>query len=324
VSVPVFDRSCFEEARARVASSLHRTPLLRSRTLSAVAGAPVYLKCENLQKTGSFKVRGALHCLLRLSEEERKRGVVTISAGNAAQAVAWAARAAGVHAVVVMPERASPAKVEASRGYGAEVVLHGDAREAFARAHALGQERGLRFVHPFDDEEMVAGHGSCALEIMEDLPDVGTIVVPVGGGGLISGIAAAAAAVRPTVAVWGVEPEGADAMRRSLEAGAAVHLDAVHTVADGLAAPMAGVLNYALVAEYARGVVTVSDREIVDAVRLLLERTKLLAEPAGAAGLAAVLAGRIPRSGEAPVAVVLSGGNVELATLGRLLSGAAS
>ncbi|NJD20121.1 MAG: pyridoxal-phosphate dependent enzyme, partial [Gemmatimonadetes bacterium] len=184
VSVPVFDRARFEEARARVAGSLHRTPLLRSRTLSAATGVPVYLKCENLQKTGSFKVRGALHRLLRLSEEEQRRGVVTISAGTPAQAVAWAGRAAGVHAVVVMPEAASPAKVEASRGYGAEVMLHGDVRAAFRRAHELAEERGLRFVHPFDDEEVVAGHGSCALEIMEDLPDVGTIVVPVGGGGL--------------------------------------------------------------------------------------------------------------------------------------------
>ncbi len=320
MSVPVFDRPRFEEARARIAGSVHRTPLLRSRTLSALAGASVYLKCENLQKTGSFKVRGALHRLLRLGDDERRRGVVTISAGNAAQAVAWAARTAGVPAVVVMPEAASRAKVEASRGYGAEVVLHGDTREAFAKAHALAEERGLSFVHPFDDEEMVAGHGSCALEIMEDLPDVGTIVVPVGGGGLVSAIAAAAAAVRPAVGVWGVEPEGADAMRRSLQAGVAVHLDSMRTLADGLAAPMAGVLNHALVAAYARGVVTVSDEEIVGAMRLLLERTKLLAEPAGAAGLAAVLAGRIPRAGEAPVAVVISGGNVDLGTLGRLLS----
>ncbi len=320
MSVPVFDRARFEEARARIAGSLHRTPLLRSRTLSGVAGAPVYLKCENLQKTGSFKVRGALHRLLRLSEEEREHGVVTISAGNAAQALAWAGQTAGVPVVVVMPESASRAKVEASRGYGAEVVLHGDAREAFARAHALAGERGLRFVHPFDDEEVVAGHGSCALEIMEELPDVGSIVVPVGGGGLVSAVAAAAAAVRPGVAVWGVEPEGADAMRRSLEAGAAVHLDSMRTVADGLAAPMAGVLNYALVAAHARGVVTVSDQQIVEAMRLLLERTKLLAEPAGAAGLAALLAGRIPLPGDAPVVVVVSGGNVDLETLARLVS----
>lgn len=320
--IPSFPRRRFEEARARVAVSIHRTPLLRSRTLSALVGAPVYLKCENLQKTGAFKVRGALHRLLRLTDEERGRGVVTISAGNHAQAVAWAGRAAGVKAVVVMPEKASPAKVEASRGYGAEVVLHGDAKAAFARAFGLADERGLRFVHPFDDEEVVAGHGSCALEILEDLPDVGTVVVPVGGGGLVSGIAAAVAAVRPGVAVWGVEPEGAAAMARSLAEGHAVHLDSVRTVADGLAAPMAGELNHALVAAFARGVVTVSDAEIVSAMRTLLERTKLLSEPAGAAGLAALLAGRIPTPGEAPVAVVLSGGNVDLGALGGLLSGA--
>lgn len=306
-----------------MAVSLHRTPLVRSRMLSDRLGVPVYLKCENLQKTGSFKVRGALNRLLRLTDEERGRGVVTISAGNHAQAVAWAGRAAGVHAVVVMPEHASAAKVEASRGYGAEVVLHGDARAAFARAFALAKERGLRFVHPFDDEEVVAGHGSCALEIMEDLPDVGTIVVPVGGGGLVSGIAAAVAAVRPGVAVWGVEPEGADAMRRSLAAGEAVHLERVDTIADGLAAPMAGVLNHALVAAHARGVVTVTDEAILTAARTLLERTKLLAEPAGAAGLAALLDGKIPLDpGGAPVAIVISGGNVDLKRLGGWLADA--
>jgi threonine dehydratase len=319
VTTLIFDRNRFEEARARIAGSVHRTPLLSSRTLSERVGAPVYLKCENLQKTGAFKVRGALHRLLRLDPEERTRGVVTISAGNHAQAVAWAAAAAGTRAVVVMPEHASPAKVAASRGYGAEVVLHGDAREAFARAFQIAEERGMRFVHPFDDEEVVAGHGSCALEILEELPDLGTVVVPVGGGGLVSGIATAAAAVRPAVAVWGVEPTGADAMRRSLEAGEAVHLDRVDTIADGLAAPMAGVLNHALVAAHARGVVLVSDDEIVDAMRILLERTKLLVEPAGAAGLAALLQGRIPLEREAPVAVVLSGGNVDVGRLGRLL-----
>lgn len=315
-----FPRARFEDARARIAGSIHRTPLLRSRTLSELVGAPVYLKCENLQKTGAFKVRGALHRLIRLSDEERAKGVVTISAGNHAQAVAWAGRAAGVRTVVVMPAHASPAKVQASRGYGAEVILHGDARAAFAKAFELAEERGLRFVHPFDDEEVVAGHGSCGLEILEDLPDVGTVVVPVGGGGLISGIAAAVASVRSDVAVWGVEPQGADAMRRSLEVGEAVHLDTVDTLADGLAAPMAGVLNHVLVAAHARGVVTVSDAEIVRAMKCLLERTKLLAEPAGAAGLAALLEGRIPELRDAPVAVVISGGNVDLALLGTLLA----
>jgi len=320
VTLPRFDRNRFEDARARIAGSVHRTPLLGSRTLSDRVGAPVYLKCENLQKTGAFKVRGALHRLLRLDDEERARGVVTISAGNHAQAVAWAAAAAGTRTVVVMPEHASPAKVDASRGYGADVVLHGTASQAFARAFEIAEERGMRFIHPFDDEEVVAGHGSCALEILEDLPDVGTVVVPVGGGGLVSGIAAATACVRPGVAVWGVEPDGADAMHRSLEAGRAVHLDTVHTVADGLGAPMAGELTYALVAAYARGVVLVSDDEIVDAMKVLLERAKLLAEPAGAAGLAALLQGRIPLDDQAPVAVVISGGNVDLALLGHLLT----
>lgn len=314
-----FHRDRFEDARALIAGSVHRTPLLRSRTLSERVGAPVYLKCENLQKTGAFKVRGALHRLLRLEQEAREKGVVTISAGNHAQAVAWAASAAGVASVVVMPEQASRTKVEASRGYGAEVILHGTAAQAFERAFELADERGLTFVHPFDDPEVVAGHGSCGLEIAEELPEVAHVVVPVGGGGLLSGIAAAMAAVRPGVAVWGVEPTGAAAMHRSLEAGKALHLERVDTVADGLGAPMAGTLNLALIRAHARGVVLVEDDEIVAAVRLLLERTKLLAEPAGAAGLAALLEGRIPVEAGQPVAVVLSGGNVDLGLLGRLL-----
>lgn len=320
MSSPEFHRDRFEDARALIAGSVHRTPLLRSRTLSGRVGAPVYLKCENLQKTGAFKVRGALHRLLRLDRKDRERGVVTISAGNHAQAVAWAASAAGVASVVVMPEHASRTKVAASRGYGAEVILHGTASQAFQRAFELAEERGLTFVHPFDDPEVVAGHGSCGLEIVEDLPDVATVVVPVGGGGLLSGIAAAVASVRPGVAVWGVEPEGAAAMTRSLEAGRALHLDRVETVADGLGAPMAGKLNLELIREHARGVVLVTDEEIVSAMKLLLERTKLLVEPAGAAGLAALLQGRIPVEEGGPVAVVLSGGNVDLPLLGRLLS----
>lgn len=311
----------FQEAHARIHASVHHTPLVRSSTLGEMVGAPVYLKCENLQKTGAFKVRGALHRMLTLTDAERARGVVTISAGNHAQAVAWAARTADVRAVVVMPEGASEVKIRATRGYGAEVVLHGDATEAFARAFELAEERGLRFLHPFDDSEVVVGHGSCALEILQDLPDAGTIVVPVGGGGLISGIAAAVAALDVDVAVWGVEPEGADAMARSLDAGEAVHLDRVDTIADGLAAPMAGVLNHHIVEAHAEGIVTVSDRDIVGALWLLLERTKLLVEPAGAAGLAALMTEKIRPANGAPLVVVLSGGNIDLTLLGRLLSG---
>lgn len=303
-----------------MAPRVHRTPLLRSSTLSDRVGAPVFLKCENLQKTGSFKVRGALHRLLRLSEEERARGVATISAGNHAQAVAWAAAAAGVASLVVMPENASPTKVRASRGYGAEVILHGDAAAAFVRVRELSAERGLTFVHPFDDEEVVAGHASCGLEIVEKQPDVGVIVVPVGGGGLSSSIAAAVAATGSAADVWGVEPEGAAAMAESLRVGRPVHLDSVDTIADGLAPPMAGVLNHAILTELACGVVLVDDQEIVQAMKLLLERTKLLVEPAGAAGLAALLAGRIELRDGRPVVVVLSGGNADLVQLAGLLS----
>jgi threonine dehydratase len=319
---PDFSLARLRRARDLVAPEVHRTPLIHSATLSKRVGAPVYLKCENLQKTGSFKVRGALHRLLLLSDDERRRGVATISAGNHAQAVAWAASAAGVASLVVMPEHASPTKVRASREYGAEVVLHGDAAAAFVRVRELSAERGLTFVHPFDDEEVVAGHASCGLEILEQSPDVGTIVVPVGGGGLSSAIAVAVAASDRDTAVWGVEPEGAAAMAESLRVGRAVHLESVRTIADGLAPPMAGVLNHRILAEHARGVVLVDDDEIVSAMRLLLERTKLLVEPSGAAGLAALLAGRIDVQSELPVVVVLSGGNADLSQLGALLGGA--
>lgn len=308
-----------ERAHARIAASVHRTPLMSSRTLSSRVGAHVYLKCENLQKTGAFKVRGALNRLLTLSEEERGRGVCTISAGNHAQAVAWAATAAGVRSVVVMPEHASPTKVRASREYGAEVILHGDAAAAFVRVREISAERGLTFIHPFDDEEVVAGHASCGLEIVEELPDVGTVVVPVGGGGLSSAVAVAVAATGTDADVWGVEPEGAAAMHRSLAEGRAVHLDGVSTIADGLAPPMAGELNHAILAEHAAGVVLVDDDEILSAQKVLLERTKLLVEPSGAAGLAALLAERIDLRAGAAVVVVLSGGNADLRRLGEAL-----
>lgn len=319
MTINSMSRERLQTARERIRGSVHRTPLVSSRTLSKRVGVPVFLKCENLQKTGAFKVRGALHRLLTLTDDERDRGVCTISAGNHAQAVAWAATAAGVSSVVVMPEQASPTKVRASREYGAEVILHGDAAAAFVRVREISEERGLTFMHPFDDEEVVAGHASCGLEIVEDLPDVGTLVVPVGGGGLSSAIAAAVAATATPADVWGVEPRGAAAMHRSLAEGRAVTLDGVDTVADGLAPPMAGELNHAILSEHAAGVVLVDDHEILSAQGLLLERTKLLVEPSGAAGLAALLAGRIqPRAG-APVVVVLSGGNADLRRLGESL-----
>lgn len=306
-------------ARERISHHLHVTPVTTARLLGDDAGIRLFLKCENLQKTGSFKTRGALNKICTLDESARHRGVVTVSAGNHAQALAWAAGKTNVRATVVMPATASQAKADASAGYGAEVIRHGTAFEAFARAEALAAERQLVFVHPFDDQEVMAGAGTTGLEILEQTSHIDAVVVPIGGGGLISGIASAIKQVRPSVRVYGVEPRGAAAMRASLDAGRAVRLDTVDTIADGLAAPMAGTLTYEIVRQYVDDVVLVSDEEIAAAVRALLARAKLLAEPAGAAAVAAILTRKLPlRQGERVVAVV-SGGNVDLAKLKEML-----
>ncbi len=316
-AIPTLDH--LKSARRRVSRAVQRTPVLSSRTLSAVVGGPVFLKCENLQKTGSFKVRGALNRILELDDEARCRGIVTVSAGNHAQAVAWAAARMGISATVVMKAEASPAKVRATEGYGAEVILRGTIFDAFELASEIAEEQGLTLLHAFDDPLIVAGAGTVALEILEDVPDTATIVVPVGGGGLVSGAALARAYLKPGLQVFGVEPEGACAMRRSLERGAAVTLERVETVADGLAAPMAGELNFEIVRRHVEDVVLVNDAEIQEAMAFVLSRAKLVVEPAGAAAVAALLAGRIPRR-EGPVVAVLSGGNVDLERLPVLLS----
>jgi threonine dehydratase len=306
-------------ARERISHHLHVTPVTTSRLLGQEAGIALFLKCENLQRTGSFKPRGALNKVLGLNAAARRRGVVTVSAGNHAQALAWAARAANVHATVVMPLSASQAKADASAGYGADVIRHGTTFEAFDRAQELARDRGFVFVHPFDDDEIMAGAGTTGLEILEQASEVDAVIVPIGGGGLIAGIAAAVKELRPPVRVYGVEPRGAAAMRASLDAGRAVRLQTVDTIADGLAAPMAGALTYEVVRRYVDDVITVTDEEIASGVRALLSRTKLLAEPAGAAGVAAILGRRLPlRAGERVVAVV-SGGNIDLTTLKQML-----
>ena len=307
----MIDLADIHAARARIASRVHRTPLLSASRLGAAAGAILTLKCESLQKTGSFKVRGALNRLIRLDAATRARGVITVSAGNHAQALAWAARDEGVRCTVVMPTVASQSKVAASRGYGADVVLHGASGvEAFARAHELAAERNLVFVHPFDDADIQAGQGTVGLEILEQAPDVEAVIVPIGGGGLIAGIAVAIKAQRPDVRVYGVEPTGAAVMRQSLDAGRPVRLDSMKTIADGLAAPMAGEHTYPVVARYVDDVVLVSDEEIAGAMRELLLSAKLLAEGGGAAATAAVLARKLPIEGRRVVSVV-SGGNVD-------------
>jgi threonine dehydratase len=313
----------FAEARRRIRDSIHHTPTSSATLLGRRLGVDLRLKAENLQKTGSFKVRGVLNRLLRSrrpgTEEAEPPGVVTVSAGNHAQALAWGARAAGLPCTVVMPESAPRAKVEASREYGATVILHGTVFDAFRKARALAEEEGLDFVHPFDDPDVVAGQGTVGLEILEDLPDVGAVLVPVGGGGLVAGIAAALKLSRPDVEVYGVEPEGAAVMRASLDAGEPVELDSLDTVADGLASPMAGELTYRLVERFVDDVVVVSDAAIERAMCAILRWTKLLVEPAGAAGVAALMEDGAPALEGSPVVAVLSGGNVDLMKLSEII-----
>jgi threonine dehydratase len=301
-------------AARRIADRVHRTPTLSSRTLTERLGVPVYLKAETFQKTGSFKARGAVNAVRLLSAEDRARGIVTISAGNHAQAVAYAAGAEAIRCVVVMPAHASTSKADATRGFGAEVILHGTVHEAFAMYERLQQEQGLAAVHPFDDPAVIAGQGTVGLEILDDVPDVSLIVVPVGGGGLISGIATAVRDSEVSARVVGVEPEDSAAMYRAVAAGHPVRLEHVGSIADGLGAPAVTERTLRIVQRYTDGVVLVSDDEIVAALRFLLERQKLLVEPAGAAGLAAALT-RLPMPQQGSLVIVLSGGNVDLSRL---------
>jgi threonine dehydratase len=319
-------------ARERIAARVHRTPLLSSETAArflAASGGPrladgrLYLKAEHLQKTGSFKARGMTNRIATLNADQRARGAITMSAGNAGQAYAWAGHEAGVPMTVVMAVGANPTKVAACRDYGAEVVLEGEhVGDAFKVLERIRDERGLTFVHPFEDGAVIAGHGSVGLEMLDDLPDLDVVVVGVGGGGLISGTAAALKEQRPGVRVYGVEPVDAAAMSIAFEAGAPVTIQP-RTVADGLAAPFAGDLTLAMCRRYLDGLVLLDDAAILAGMRFGLERMKQALEPAGAAGLAAVLFGRIPIEDGERVAVVASGGNVDVGRLGELLAAAA-
>jgi threonine dehydratase len=326
--IPLAD---LEAARTRIAGVVHRTPLLSSTTAAAwttvatgvrLGDDRLYLKAEQLQKTGSFKARGMTNKIATLAPDVAARGVITLSAGNAGQAYAWAGRTAGVAVTVVMPAGAVRSKVEACLGYGARVVLHGaHVGEAIAELERIRDEEGLEYVHPFDDPAVIAGHGSIGLEILEDLPEIDVAVVGVGGGGLISGVAAALKQHRPGIRVYGVEPDRSNAMTLALERNEVVRIQP-DSVADGLGAPFAGEWTLAMCRRYLDGIVLLDDPTILAGMRFAVERTKQVLEPAGAAALAAVLAGRIPiRDGER-VAVVASGGNVEVGRLGALLEAA--
>ncbi len=304
-------------ARDRIAGRVHRTPTLSARSLGEMAGVRLVLKAELLQKTGSFKVRGVLNKLLAMDPAERARGLVSLSAGNHAAALAWGASAVGTRAAIVMPATAVQSKIDATRGYGGEVVLTDG--NLLDTCLALQKERGLTLVHPFDDPLVMAGQGTIGLEILEDVPDVDLVVVPVGGGGLLSGIATAVKARRPETRVVGVEPTGADIVFRSLKAGKPLRLEGrPNTVADGLAAPFAGEHTQAQIRRDVDEVVLVEDDAIVRALKLIMERAKLVAEPAGAAAFAALLAGAVKPDRGALVACVVSGGNVDPALLKRL------
>lgn len=300
-----------------ISGRVHRTPITSSTYLSELAKIRLFFKLEMFQKTGSFKVRGVLNKLHHLSPADKQKGVITLSAGNHAQALAWGARQEGIRATVVMPAHAVRSKVEATRGYGAEVVqTDGD---LLATCLAIQKERGLTLVHPFDDLLIIAGHGTLGAEILDDLPQVDVVVVGVGGGGLISGISAYLNAQKPAIKVFGVEPEGATGMSQSLQRGEPVHLDRVNTVADGLAAPFAGEHTLAHVKAFVDKVVIVSDKEIIDAMALILERCKVVAEPAAASTLAAVLSGKLDLRSGATVLCVLSGGNIDRERLKTIL-----
>ncbi|MCL6449182.1 MAG: threonine ammonia-lyase [Armatimonadetes bacterium] len=301
-----------QKAARRLEGVIHPTPLDFSVTFSRLTGSRVYLKLENLQKTGSFKIRGAYNKICTLDEASRKKGVIAASAGNHAQGVAYAAAQAGLAALVVMPENAPVAKVTATQGYGARVVLAGeDYDQAFAHALALQKETGATFIHSFDDAGIIAGQGTIALELLAGLPDLDAVVVPVGGGGLIAGIALAVKTLRPAVKVVGVQAKSAPAVFLFFHRRESAPPPAGRTIADGISVRRPGGLTSKLIARFVDDIVLVDEEEIAEAILLLLERSKLVVEGAGAVGLAALLHGKISLP-EKKVAVILSGGNVDI------------
>ena len=306
-------------AARRLHGVAHRTPVITSRTLDELTGAQVFLKAENLQRAGAFKFRGAFNAVASLPPEERRKGVATVSSGNHAQALALAARLHDVPAVILMPEDAPEGKLAATRGYGAEVIPFDryveDREDLLAE---LVEERGLQPVHPYDDPRVMAGQGTAALELLEDAGPLDLLLVPVGGGGLISGCATAVAGVSPQTRVIGVEPEAGDDTRRSLDAGERVTIPVPRTIADGQQLPAPGELTFPVVQALVEEVVTVSDAEIVATMRFLFERCKTVAEPSGASAPAALHHGRVQVKG-ARVGVVISGGNVAADRFAALL-----
>ena len=312
--------SDIQAAHSRIEQLINRTPIMTSRTINEMVHADVFFKCENFQKAGAFKIRGAMHALSRLTDEEKERGVVTHSSGNHAQALALASCIVGVRATIVMPENAPRVKVEATKGYGAEVVFCGNTEvDRIATADSLIESHGYTMVHPYDDDRIICGAATAALELLEDTGGTDIIIAPVGGGGLLSGTSLAAKLSDKDIQVYAAEPKGADDAYRSFTSGDIVKNDRVSTIADGLRTNLSR-RTFSIIFENVDGIVTVSDREIIQAMRLLWERMKIVVEPSGAVPLAGILKRDIQIAGKR-VGVILSGGNIDLRDFFKLLEG---
>jgi threonine dehydratase len=307
------------DARDILQDIKHVTRLDRSSTFSRLTGGDIYLKLENLQKTGSFKVRGAAYAMSQLTDQEKKAGVIAASAGNHAQGVAYAATRLGIKSTIVMPKFSPVAKIQATQSYGARVILHGKVfDDALAHAKETAEKTGAYFLHPFNDEDVIAGQGTIGLEILDECPDVDVIAVPVGGGGLISGISIAVKEQSPEVEVFGVEAASAASMQASFEAGKIMNVESIDTSCDGIAVKKPGTITYKIAKDLLKGVVTVEELEVTRTLFLLLERAKIVVEPAGCVGLAAYQHGKIDVNGKTAVAV-LSGGNIDMSFLSKVV-----
>ncbi|NLC04437.1 MAG: threonine ammonia-lyase [Tissierellia bacterium] len=308
----------FMEARQRLGSVIYKTKIIHSDIFSFESGNDVYIKPENLQITGSFKIRGAYNKMVKLSDEEKHRGVIASSAGNHAQGVAYAAGKLGIKSVIVMPKYAPLIKVEATRKYGAQVVLYGDSYDdAYRKACELREEKGYVFVHPFDDDDVIEGQGSIALEVLDEMPDVDIILVPIGGGGLISGIASAAKQINPKVKIVGVEPEGAASAMAAINNGKVVEIENCNTIADGTAVKKIGNLTYEYISKYVDEIITVSDYELMESFFVLVEKHKLIVENSGILAVAAV---KKLKEKNKKVVSILSGGNIDVLTISSMIN----
>jgi len=313
-------RALIKEAAARITGRIHRTPVLTSRSFNEATGKEVFFKCENLQRAGAFKIRGATNKILSLTKEQKRRGVAAFSSGNHAQAVALASREAGISAIIAMPDDAPKAKVAATRAYGAEIVFYDRLKQdREGVAVEIAEREGRVMVPPYDDYLILAGQGTCGLEFLEEVPDLDCLLTPCSGGGLFAGVSTAAKALNPRIRCFPVEPESADDTRQSFLKGERISIPPPPTIADGLRVQSPGTLTFPVLQKTAEDVLTVSDNEIIETIRFFLFRMKLLVEPSGAAAAAAVLTGKLPRDTRR-VGVVISGGNIDTDLLSQFLA----